>query len=66
MATCILSACCGMNTNVCVLETSQCGHFEFLDPRREITQMDFSEIFSIHSGLDQIQHIRTAPRLSRR
>lgn len=41
-----------------VLETSQCGHLELLDARREITQMGLSkEIFSIHSDLAQIHGI---------
>lgn len=70
MATLILSPSYGISTSIyqqlqrdlqtlCALENSQCGHFEFLDARREITQMGFSEeIFSIHSGLAQIQGIQ--------
>lgn len=70
MATLILSPSYGISTSIyqqlqrdlqalCVLENSQRGHFEFLDARGEITQMGFSEeIFSIHSGLAQIQGVQ--------
>lgn len=68
MANLILCLCCGRvpasvnnckgiyRQALCTLETIQHGHFEFLDAIREITQMGLpEEIFSIHSGLDQLQ-----------
>lgn len=70
MAILILSPSNGISTStyqqlqrdlqaLCALEISQHGHFQFLDAGREITQMGLSEeIFSIHSGLAQIQDIQ--------
>jgi len=67
VATLILSPSYGISTSIykqlqrdlqafCALEMSQCGHFEFLHARREITQMGLSEeIFNIRSGLAQFQ-----------